>query len=141
MSTHRASEPGWSLVGEMLDPAGRRGVWYRTTPVTCYGETITRLEICAGREGDDNYAVLLLGETVNDRTLHEFADALNTGEWCVSLRNDKRQFDVTVLDRAVTVRVSSHFAERPIANAEEGTINAAIADCLEEIARRLRGRQ
>lgn len=138
MSTHRASEPGWSLVGEMLDPAGRRGVWYRTTPVTSYGETIARLEICAGREGDDNYAVLSLGETVNERTLHEFADALNTGEWCVSLRSDHRQFDVTILDRAVTVSAWKHFSERPIADLREETVDAAVADCLEEIAHKIR---
>ena len=55
----RLHEAGWILLC-MHDPVGRRGIWARTAPATGEGATYVpaRLELCAGREGDDVYVVL-----------------------------------------------------------------------------------
>lgn len=42
----RCNEDGWICVA-MHDPSGRRGLWYRLTA--------EGIEICAGREGDDDF--------------------------------------------------------------------------------------
>lgn len=47
MSYNRAFEDGYRCV-TMVDPAGRRGLWFR------YRDNV--LEVCSGREGDDAYA-------------------------------------------------------------------------------------
>lgn len=56
MSSNRAYEGDWTLVA-MNDPAGRRGIWYRQPDETT-------LEVCAGREGDDEYLRVAVGDTV-----------------------------------------------------------------------------
>jgi hypothetical protein len=48
---HRCKEEGWQRVTP-LDKAGRRALWVRVS-----GD---KIELCAGREGRDDYAVLSL---------------------------------------------------------------------------------
>lgn len=76
MSLMRCNEPGWVLCA-MNDESHRRGVWMRTTqdPVTKF---ITKLEVCAGREGDDWYVSLEPGE-VTVRQLYNLEECLNMG--------------------------------------------------------------
>ena len=57
----RRSEPGWTLVATH-DPTLRRGLWMR-------GDAQEGIEICAGREGDDEYVSLKPGETLTSEIL------------------------------------------------------------------------
>lgn len=78
-SNDRASQPGWRKI---IDPdkSGRRAVWFRRA-----GEA---LEICGGREGDDDYVLLervsvdqerrLSGLFATARWVGEFADDTDT---------------------------------------------------------------
>ena len=86
-STHdpayRCRQPGYE---EIIVPDGRRGVWVRTTPPLADEargyerdwESVTQLEICAGREGDDDYVVLRPGMVVTPRMLCALYDVFST---------------------------------------------------------------
>lgn len=75
-------EPGWWLQVRD-DPSQRRGIWTRETPrfstvVQSFGP-IERLEICAGREGDDVYVDLRVGDVITEHLLHQIYAALSCG--------------------------------------------------------------
>lgn len=72
----RSSEAGYVLAA-MNDPSGRRGIWYRQT------DRNTPLEICGGREGDDAYVKMTIGEAITPRMLFEVEDILSRGAWMV----------------------------------------------------------
>lgn len=68
----RCDEPGWTL--EVRDdPSGRRGIWTRSS-------SPDRLEICAGREGDDAYLDVRVGQLVTPRLLAALRDVLAHGK-------------------------------------------------------------
>lgn len=59
------------------DPSGRRGLWMRLTPAPAEGyipknvSPIKHLELCAGREGDDDYVHLQPGEVLTEHKLRK----------------------------------------------------------------------
>ena len=57
----RCEEPGWTLVASH-DQTGRRGLWMR-------GDALDGIELCAGREGDDEYVCHKPGETLTGEVL------------------------------------------------------------------------
>ena len=62
----------------MHDPTGRRGIWFRLPG----GPTdFTRIEICAGREGDDYHLTLAAGQILTTRDIFELEGVLGTGAW------------------------------------------------------------
>ena len=71
----------------MHDPTGRRGIWYRTetTPMpTPDGSTypaVTKVEIVAGREGDDEEVTMRVGDTITLEMLHRLEGCLRIGAW------------------------------------------------------------
>lgn len=74
----RCQGPDWILVS-MHDPAGRRGIWYRETLKAPFEPG--SLEVCAGREGDDEYIQLRVGETVTPEILERLRACLQVGAW------------------------------------------------------------
>lgn len=74
MTLNRASEPGWKCIS-MHDPSGRRGVWFR---VNSQNSTI---EICAGREGDDWYSKIEVGNIISINDIKNLAECLSVGSW------------------------------------------------------------
>ena len=84
---NRCMEPGWLSIA-LHDPASRRGVWARLTRRDgSYGDgfeahhDVAVIELCAGREGDDAYARLELGQLLNERNLASLWDVMITGMW------------------------------------------------------------
>lgn len=65
----RQLEPGWILCA-MNDSTGRRGVWYRKN-------SETEIELCGGREGDDEYIKL----TLTPKEVHDLESVLCVGAW------------------------------------------------------------
>ena len=57
----------------MHDPAGRRGIWYRESPGV--------VELCAGRDGDDAYVRIAVGDTVSPEDVGAVLDCLAVGAW------------------------------------------------------------
>jgi hypothetical protein len=80
----RMNHPGWRLCA-MNDKTGRRGIWYRVPPTqdVTPGGPITQLEVCAGREGDDCYVELKVGQVLTREDLYQLMDCLRTGAWMV----------------------------------------------------------
>lgn len=78
----RSSEPGYVLAA-MNDPSGRRGIWYRESPVDEGARPLTKVEICGGREGDDCYISLAIGDVVSPDTLRSLEQILSRGAWMV----------------------------------------------------------
>lgn len=86
----RCNSAGMSCVS-MHDPTGRRGIWYRTettpTPTpTARGRSrrplaVTKVEIVAGREGDDEEVTLRVGDTITLEMLHRLEGCLRIGAW------------------------------------------------------------
>lgn len=70
-SVLRAHKPGWVLIA-MHDPAGRRGLWYRRTD--------NAIEICAGREGDDDFCRVPLDNPAAGH-LEDCLDAAGYAAW------------------------------------------------------------
>ena len=60
----RCNEEGWTEI-LVPDSTGRRGLWVR--------QTLTTIELCAGREGDDAYVRLEL-DPLEQRELLEVID-------------------------------------------------------------------
>lgn len=71
----RSSEHGWRCAS-MHDPAGRRGIWFRESPGV--------VELCAGREGDDWYARIAVGDTVSREQVASLLDCVAVGAWMLS---------------------------------------------------------
>lgn len=61
MSVCRCSEPGWIEIGKRCS-ADRRSLWarlnFKSPPHPATNENIESIELCAGREGDDAYAII-----------------------------------------------------------------------------------
>lgn len=93
----RCNSAGMSCVS-MHDPTGRRGIWYRTettptictrTLVTSEGQrpikstypAVTKVEIVAGREGDDEEVTLCVGDTITLEMLYRLEGCLRIGAW------------------------------------------------------------
>lgn len=66
----------------MHDPAGRRGIWFRSDEAGP-GGAVTDLEACSGREGDDCHVRLRAGQTLTAADLSALRDVLHTGRWMV----------------------------------------------------------
>ncbi len=85
----RMTAQGWSLCA-MNDDKGRRGVWMRASfmhdehgnDLSARGE-IHRLEVCAGREGDDVRVTLYRGQVLTGQQLSDLFNALDVGRWMV----------------------------------------------------------
>lgn len=74
---------GWKCIA-MHDPAGRRGVWYRTTPRDVrtdqkIQEPVGTIEMCAGREGDDAYVIIAVGTVMDERKMYDLLSLLEYG--------------------------------------------------------------
>ncbi len=77
----RSSEPGYIRCAR-YDQRQRRAIWYRKNDDGS-------IDICAGREGDDGYAKLAPGSTIDEEILAKIEDILSTGEWIVRLQKDE----------------------------------------------------
>jgi len=73
------SGPWW--IAAQHDP--RRGLWYR---VVEDGRKVTSLEICAGREGDDDYVKIERGQ-VPDAVFDGLVACLQSAVWARELNN------------------------------------------------------
>lgn len=82
----RSSEPGWVRIGRW-DDAKRRSLWSRITepPNAASRRDATRVEVCAGREGDDLYFDLKKGDPGFEMLL----DIATAGEWFAELDESK----------------------------------------------------
>lgn len=84
----RCDEEGWTEICNH-DSSGRRGLWIRVTPRDAFNENgfqtepITRLELCAGREGDDWYVSLKGGDATGCQCLTDLVSCL----WYASPEN------------------------------------------------------
>ncbi len=68
---NRAMQPGWQRLAK---PDPRRGMWaYGLDPPT----QLQVLELCAGREGDDAYVRLEVGQVLDHKTMADLADVLD----------------------------------------------------------------
>lgn len=74
--TMRCNEPGWEAISV---PDGRRGLWLRFNLPT------GKLEVCAGREGDDAYVVLSVGKRLTQKKLTSLIDCLLTLQFSAEL--------------------------------------------------------
>ena len=77
----RCDEEGYL---ELAKPDGRRGLWMR--------ETLQTLELCAGREGDDDYVKLVVGDRLTLETLHRLQGAMLTLRWAYEVAADNTEF-------------------------------------------------
>jgi len=80
--TMRSNEPGWELTID--GDHDRRGLWVRKTPGL--------LEICAGREGDDAYVALRVGEAITEHHLVLLEDVLDTAAFALEVGEDNRAY-------------------------------------------------
>jgi len=85
--TYRCKEPGWKLAA-MNDPSGRRGIWFRRA-----GDG--KLEICAGRGGDDRYVALDPGPQTD-----AIEGILWMGATCIGWQDDALRDENAVLGGA-----------------------------------------
>ncbi len=80
------------VCSSMQDPAGRRGIWFRTEPVPAAEIPMVKvLEICAGREGDDEYVKLELGGRITSDILMRLTEILDMGRWNLELAQEAAQ--------------------------------------------------
>lgn len=63
--TCRAYDDGYHLLA-MHDSSGRRGLWVRVAS--------DEIELCSGREGDDAYVKLKLGDEITADTMQDLDD-------------------------------------------------------------------
>jgi hypothetical protein len=82
MSWNRCDEPGWEPV---VIPDGRRGLWMRDNRVDP-NDLIMELELCGGREGEDDYLKLKAGQVLSARDLFELWGLMATVQWSVELQ-------------------------------------------------------
>ena len=76
----RCFDRGWELIAV---PDGRRGLWMRRSSSGFI------LELCAGREGDDAYVKLDIGEPITIEVVHGIVDVLRYLEWSESVRKER----------------------------------------------------
>lgn len=75
----RAEEKGWIRVAK-LDKAQRRSLWVRLDD--------NKIELCAGREGDDAYAVIYFSGGMGPQELAALRDVVETAEWALEMDSD-----------------------------------------------------
>lgn len=80
----RYKEPGWKRIGR-FDDVRRRSLWMRITYYEGNEDRIKSIELCAGREGDDDYVRI---ERTNIQW-KEIEEVLLTAYWCAELAEDK----------------------------------------------------
>jgi hypothetical protein len=85
----RCTEPGWQLAA-MHDPAGRRGIWFRTARDPATGR-VAVLEVCGGREGDDYYARFEVGANAARAEVDALEGILDTSRWVLDDAEDLRK--------------------------------------------------
>ncbi len=110
----RCTDAGMSCVS-MHDPKGRRGIWYRTeteatscmrTIATSDGQrsvettypAVTKIEIVAGREGDDESVTLRVGDTITLEMLYRLEGCLRVGAWMLEESRDNDLSDCKTCD-------------------------------------------
>ena len=71
----RSSQPGW----EPIATQGRRGLWMR--------RTAEGVELCAGREGDDDHVSVRVGDVVSPGTLRDLLGVLTTAAYGLGPEN------------------------------------------------------
>ncbi len=122
----RYQEEGWIRIGR-YDSARRRSLWARRTD----GE---RIEVCAGREGDDCYAVVGVDNPIHDSLLYqlwaqedmgpddeadaEIADVAREYVWQLRRTNEDPTSDnyadqQAALTRVIELAGGSHDPRRP----------------------------
>lgn len=74
-----ARRKGWGLI-VLPDPAQRRGLWFRLQDGA--------LELCSGREGDDCYARLSIGDHLTEKVFVDLIEVLTSLRWAADLRGD-----------------------------------------------------
>ena len=83
----RLDEPGWVKIGQTCK-AGRRSLWFREPagPDLRPSHYLPPyFELCAGREGDDDYVRMVLPETEPERQRYaELYGCLTTAAWIAS---------------------------------------------------------
>ena len=80
----RAAQPEYRQVAGLNydESNAHRGVWMRCPPGRNW------IELCSGRDGDDNYVLLRSGDTLTPQTISAIEDCLRTGAWLLSLELD-----------------------------------------------------
>jgi len=75
-NAYRVDKPSWELVA-MADY--RRGIWLRQN------KDKTVLEVCAGREGDDEYVKLTVGEVLTAQQLSQLEGVFRAFRWATEI--------------------------------------------------------
>ncbi len=94
--TLRKDEPGWEEIG-LFDHAGRRGLWLRRQPpmpentLRVDAPIVEQIEVCAGREGDDDYVKLTVGDTLTTHQLAALEGVFTTVQWALELDDVRGQ--------------------------------------------------
>lgn len=79
----RGHQPGWRAIAI---PDGRRGLWIREHADE--RGLLVKVEVCAGREGDDEHVELVAGQPVDGRDLRAIEDCLSTLRWVLEMANN-----------------------------------------------------
>ena len=78
----RCIESGWARVTP-LDDAERRALWIRILP--------DKIEFCAGRDGDDAYAVIHLDGRTTEQDVYNLEDVASTAIYAFQLTADAEE--------------------------------------------------
>lgn len=72
----RSSEPGYE---EIYKHDKRRGVWLRTV---CDAATMlpARIDLCSGRDGNDQHVTIEIGQVVTPEMIYKLADVVRYGK-------------------------------------------------------------
>lgn len=149
-SRFRSSKPYWRLCA-MNDPSGRRGIWYRVLPrdrldaerdaVVTGRDGFDTLELCAGREGDDSYARIAVGEVITRETMMAIESVLATGAWMIDLNDSFQASDRAVVAFSVVIdragyeepyRKDDALRARVTAARDDGSLAAAGVHLVED---------
>ena len=88
----RCTGDGWV---ELARPDGRRGIWMRVTEFS--------VELCAGREGDDEYVSFEMGKSPTKRDITQAKDVLAAFEYAQELGGVHEEQEQEPLQRVVCV--------------------------------------
>ncbi len=92
----RSSEKGWRSAA-MHDPAERRGIWFRVNEGTKERPYLI-VEVCGGREGDDDYVKFEVGKTLSQNDLNTIEDILDRSRWVLE------DYEIDVVRNRANVR-------------------------------------
>jgi hypothetical protein len=107
-SNNRFTNEGWILAA-MNDKSGRRGIWYKPFKDGC-------VEVCGGREGDDNYVKLEVGQTLTEEDIKALDDILCRNAFRIDLRVEDGELDCHFLEDG---RVGKIFDKGYLSNERE----------------------